>query len=156
MKLVFQSRLKTQTLKPLNPSLRPYAKVKLRHLELVGNVMTYKRDEIERKTEPIAAELQRMKQQTIESDAAMAAMISEVEAARVARSKDHDKILGLQGELAAMREQLHAAETMYSRFRDDFRTAMTFVEDDRDEALLRLKRVYVLEAGVLWGSVRCQ
>jgi hypothetical protein len=56
--------------------------VKLHQLELIGNVMTYKRDEMEKKTEPIAAEMKRLKEQTVINDAAMTAKISEVQAAR--------------------------------------------------------------------------
>jgi hypothetical protein len=61
----------------------------------------------------------------------------------VAQSKDHDRILGLRGELAGMRDQIHAAETKYARLLDDFRTAMTFTDNERDEVgLYMLHSVY--------------
>ena len=48
-------------------------------------------------------------------------------------------------ELAELRDQIHAAESKHTRMLDDFRTAMTFHDNERDEALLRLNRVYVNE-----------
>ena len=50
-----------------------------------------------------------------------------------------------------MRDQIHAAESKHTRMLDDFRTAMTFHDNERDEALLRLNRVYVNE---VWGAWR--
>ena len=57
--------------------------MKLHHLELVGNVMTYKRDEMEKKAEPLVAELKRLREQSIINDASMNEKIDEVKAGPV-------------------------------------------------------------------------
>ena len=121
-------------------------KRKMHDLELVGYVMTYKHDELEKKSMPVVAEVKALKEQVALNDAAMTEKIQELNAARVQKSKDGDRILGLQRELAEMRDEVHLAETKFRRFCDDFSTALTFVDHERDEALLRLNEVYIKES----------
>jgi len=119
------------------------AKTKTHQLELVGQVMTYKHDELEKKSEPIVEEMRRLRAQIVINDAAMAGKVAEIQRARVQRGRDQDRILGMRRELAEMRDAIHAVETKFSRLLDDLRTAMTFTDNERDEALLRVNRVYV-------------
>ena len=79
------------------------------------------------------------------NDDSMSEKIEEVKAARVAHAKDRDRIQSLQGELAEARDEVYAAESKHKRMLDDLRYAMTLAEHERDEALLRINRVYVNE-----------
>ena len=87
-------------------------------LEIVKQIMTFKHDELEKTTVPRGEKLKMLEGQIALNDAAMHEKIVEIESSRKQHERDHDRVAGMQKELALMREKVNAKKDDMTRLVD--------------------------------------